>query len=161
VEVDFYPALDGQRRFINKLSSGTRTDRLRIKHGGSKARYDLQGLRSHYNILHPIVRQAKSIYRQYRNRNWKGMVFAAYPDLPEDLIARLCDPPDLTEDLLRALSEKGGTSKPSDIAIEAAARCCGAPPYSYSISYLKEVMSNRNKHGMVQEVDSKPARVSP
>jgi hypothetical protein len=157
-EIDFRPALNEQRRFIKKFTSRARRDRLNIKRGGSKARCNLQDLKSYYSMLHPIVRQAKLIYRQNRIRNWKAMVLAAFPDLPEDLIARLCDPPDLPDPLMKALAEKGGTSKPSDIALEAAARCCGAPPYSYSLSYLKGSMSNRN--GRIQKVDSNLIRIS-
>jgi hypothetical protein len=67
------------------------------------------------------------------------MVKVQHADLPDDLINRLPDVPNLSDDLLAKLEGKGGTSKPSDIALEHAARLCGCPSYEYTIGWLWEV----------------------
>jgi hypothetical protein len=120
--------------------------RFGVKHGGSKAKSDLSSLRGNFEKVYPSWRDAKAIYRSNRNRKgWPGMVKAAYPDLPDDLILRLGDPPNLPEDLQAKVSDTGGTSKPSEIALEHAARLCNVPPYTYTIRHLSETLRKQRK----------------
>jgi hypothetical protein len=90
--------------------------------GGSKAAFDLAGLARIHRTLHPKWKDAKRLFTQNRNLDWRSIVKVAYPDLPDDLI--------------KLLGEKG-SSAPSHIALEHAARTCGATPFAYSVRWLR------------------------
>lgn len=104
---------------------------------------DFVKLGRHYSDLLPVWQDAKTIYKQNSNRaTWRDLVRAAYPDIKfdDDLVSRLSGKlNDLTENVQAKLSEKGGTSKPSSIALEHAARLCGAQPYQYSLRHLYNI----------------------
>ncbi|HEX7174378.1 MAG TPA: hypothetical protein VF240_03740 [Pyrinomonadaceae bacterium] len=101
---------------------------------------NLDELEEHYRSVLPMWKDAKTLYKQNRNREtWRDIVRAAQPDLKDydDLISRLSGRlNDLPENIQAKLSEKGGDSKPSSIALEHAARLCGSEPYEYSVRYL-------------------------
>jgi len=114
----------------------------------------LRPLALHFERVYPIWEQAKKIYKESqgssdrkRRERWRETIFATYPELKgySDLVERLADPPQLPENILSKLEEKGGSPARSDIALEHAARRCGAPPYEYTIRHLKSVLS---KQGM-------------
>jgi hypothetical protein len=116
------------------------------KRGGSKANYDLSNLESNYNLVYGKWKGAKEIYKQNKDRNWRGMISVEHPNLPDDLSTRVSgDPADLSDETKEALSKKGGTPAASDIALEHAARLCGAPPYRYTIGYLWQVKGGKGK----------------
>lgn len=101
---------------------------------------NFEELQEYYREVLPLWQDAKSLYKQNRNRpTWRDIIKAAHPDLKDedDLISRLSGRlQDLPEEIQAKLSEKGGDSKPSSIALEHAARLCGANPYEYSVRYL-------------------------
>jgi hypothetical protein len=78
--------------------------------GGSTADWTPERKRAflaEYENAHRILKNAKRIYRQNRNENWRAMIRVAYPQLPEDLIDKL--------------PLKGKTSEPRVLAYEYAA----------------------------------------
>jgi hypothetical protein len=110
---------------------------------------DFQDFAAYYEKTLPVWRDAKLIYKQNSRRaTWRDLIRAAYPDmkLDDDLIERLSGRlNDLPQDVQEKLSEKGGDSKPSSIALEHAARLCGAAPYQYSLRHLYN-LKNEAKH---------------
>jgi hypothetical protein len=92
-----------------------------------------------------MLQEAKRIFRSIKHHNWRSIIAKMFPELEPDLIARLNDPPELSDDLLATLAEKGGTSTPSDIALEQAARKCGAPPYQYKVTTLRTLNAKQAK----------------
>jgi hypothetical protein len=100
---------------------------------------------------------AKRIYRQNRNSTlWRQLIKDNYPDFPDDLVEWLglskgsdigTDAfPNLSGEVRRILdyrmkSEGYWLSRPSEIALEHAARLCGCAPSSHSISRLKNIKS--------------------
>lgn len=135
----------------------------------------LEELREHYNKVLPIWQDAKLLYKQNNNRPvWRDIIRAAYPEeeLDDDLISRLSGKlNDLTEDVQAKLSKKGGDSKPSDIALEHAARLCGAESYQYSVRYLYHKLrkcrdgelrrSSKSQQNEKQAVKSKKEDIAP
>jgi len=120
--------------------------RLGLTRRQRKARYDLSELLNHYSTVLPLWQDAKEIYKDNRKRNWQQIVKTVHPYLPVDLVARLSgNPSDLSDEVKENLAEKGGTSEPSDIAIEHAARLCGAPDYSYALSTLEGKKTELNR----------------
>lgn len=103
-------------------------------------RPSIEEIAPNYRYVLPMWKDAKRLYKQNRNRaNWREIIKAAHPDLAEceDLISRLSGKlNDLPEEIQAKLSEKGGDSKPSSIALEHAARLCGIEAYSYGVRYL-------------------------
>lgn len=111
-----------------------------------KARYDLSELLNHYTTVLPLWQDAKDIYKDNRNRNWQKIINTVHPYLPDDLIARLSgNPADISDEIKAKLAEKGGSSEPSDIAVEHAARLCGAPDYGYALSTLEGKKTELNR----------------
>jgi len=107
------------------------------KRGGKQANYSFSELPSYYKLQHQKWKKAKALYnsenlREIESEERFARVKAEYPDLPDDLIARLAD-----LDIFR--------SSASHIAIEHAARLCGVPPErpvnSYTPTYLFRIMS--------------------
>jgi hypothetical protein len=111
-------------------------------------------LGEHYDKVLPVWKDAKLIYKQNSNRpTWQNLIRAAYPDMEfdDDLIARLSGRlNDLPSEVQAKLSEKGGDSKPSSIALEHAARLCGAHPYQYSLRHLYNI---KNETKVRKEID--------
>lgn len=110
---------------------------------------DFTELAEHYNRLLPVWKDAKSIYKQNIGRKaWRDLIRAEYEDteFPDDLLSRLTgNLKDLPEEIRAKLRAKGGITKkdgastPSSIALEHAARLCGAEPYQYSVRHLYNI----------------------
>jgi len=129
-----------ERQHLLELSNTSDNYPGKPRKGGRESRFDLDALTEHYESLLPIWKEAKKDYKDtqkypLKKARWVKVIDASF-DLPSDLIARLAEIPDLPDELLAKIAEKGGTSKPSDIALEHASRRCGAPPYEYAISSL-------------------------
>jgi hypothetical protein len=155
--------------FINKNLRGVTNERK--KHwiavvNSSLVNWSLNGLEHlayTFQRVYPIWREAKKIYREAqkstdkeRRERWRETILATYEKQLKkhsDLIGRLTDPPEVTDEIKEKLSKKGGTSAPSDIALEHAARLCGFEPYQYTIRYLKSI--NSKQGGSVRKVKSK------
>jgi hypothetical protein len=112
---------------------------------------NLEEFAEHYAAVLPIWKDAKIIYKQNSNRaTWRDLIRVAYPEheLDDDLISRLSGKlNDLPEEIQIKLSEKGGDSKPSSIALEHAARLCGTEPYKYILRYLYYKLKKSNSNG--------------
>lgn len=118
---------------------------LAIGPGGSKAKHDLRNLLEYYQCALPLVQRAKAFYKSIQSRkNWHELVKQEYPDLDDDLILRLPKFPSLPDEIAESVDRQGSTSKPSDLALEWAARQCGVPPYEYTIAHLKSVKGSKN-----------------
>jgi hypothetical protein len=151
------------------MDSIRKADRNRMKTawgvgpGGSEPEYDLSKLRHYYEeFTWPTIKGAKAVYKKNQtSKRWREHVKTEYPDLDDDLIARLPKDPQLPDDVAELIANKGGTSAPSDIALELAARMCDARPYRYSIAYLKEVKAaqkNRFQSEQMNPTDNQTSK---
>lgn len=87
----------------------------------------------HYERLYAVWKDAKRLSDEH-GEAWAGMLKAKYADLTfdDDLLARLSgNTSGLRESLLERIEEQGGEPIPSSIALEHAARMCGAYKYQY------------------------------
>lgn len=104
---------------------------------------DFTELAEHYDRLLLVWKDAKVIYKQNSGRSmWRDLIRAAHPEIEfdDDLIARVSGKlNDLPPEVQEKLSEKGGDSRPSSIALEHAARLCRAAPYQYSLRHLYNI----------------------
>jgi hypothetical protein len=124
---DFSIKSDKLKEWMEEVARGARIESRRRMgarmRGGSEPKYPLEELNQYYESLLLTWRDAKRIYRENRRRsNWRVIVKTIHSNLPPDLI-----------DKLNISSER-----PSDLAIEHAARCCGAPKNCYSIRWLRQ-----------------------
>jgi hypothetical protein len=139
---------------------GERMGRYRRNREGS---YDLRDLADHYKALHPkwklAIRDAKSAQKHTIQKNrWRKRIYEDY-ELPIDLIEWLnLDSVERERKLKQHDSyyqlrrrRKSSTASddqqyelrvPRDLALEHAARLCGAPPYSYSVTHLKDLVNS-------------------
>jgi hypothetical protein len=101
---------------------------------------NFEQLKARYDELRPVWQRAKVLYKQNSDLpNWREMIRKAFPQytLDDDLLNRISGRlEDLPEELQATVSEKGGEPTPSSIAIEHAARLCGAKPYQLHVSTL-------------------------
>lgn len=114
-----------------------------------KKKVSFSNLGEYYKKLLQVWKDAKTIYKQNSNRaTWRDIVRAAHPEInfEDDLISRLSSKlNDLPEEIQAKLSDKGGDSKPSSIALEHAARMCGARPYQYSLRHLYNIKNENER----------------
>jgi hypothetical protein len=129
-ELPFGPRLPLTRSQLYNIA--TRNEETRRKHrmkfgaGGKQSEYNLRWFPHNYARAYRELLAAAEIYetaRASRNRelqkSWRQKVKEQFPDLDNELIARLSgDPSDLTEEHHALLAEKGGDSTPSEIALE-------------------------------------------
>jgi hypothetical protein len=81
-----------------------------------------------YELALATLKEAKRIYRQNkRSKQWNNIVKAAYPELPDDLIAQL--------------GMGGKNAEPSRLALEYAAKLFGVEPSSY----LEKVLASARR----------------
>ncbi len=108
-----------------------------------------EAFREEYERLLLIWQDAKNFYEQNSRRaNWKDLVAAAITadPLPLDLIGRLSGQLlDVPEEMRAGWSKAGGRATPSDIALEHAARVCGASEYGRSIRRLYQLLEGTEK----------------
>lgn len=96
--------------------------------------YKKKDLSTHYTKRRPEVVKAKQVYSLLKeNEDWQQRVGSAIPGMPEDLIARLT-------------SQDPYEAQPSHIALEWAARLCGAQPNQYQPSTLFEHLRESKRH---------------
>ncbi|MFS8086467.1 MAG: hypothetical protein ACMG6H_12615 [Acidobacteriota bacterium] len=99
----------------------------------------LERLPDLYPKLLKVWQSAKKIYADYgESETWRNMVKAKYPELTfdDDLLTRVTGRlAELPEDIQAKLSEKDGDHTPNTIALEHAARMCGATPYQFGTRY--------------------------
>ncbi len=116
-------------------------------------KFSLSDLGEHYKKMLPVWKDAKIIYKQNSSRvTWRNIVRAAYPEVKfdDDLISRLSGRlNDLPQEIQAKLSDKGGDSKPSSIALEHAARLCGAQPYQYSLRHLYNIKNEMERKSKI------------
>ena len=132
----------------NKTGLRRQAGLKRKKSGGRKRSHDLSPLLEHYDTLEAEFQAAKDWVRsrfpvwQKASTSWHKIVCDAYPALAsvdDDLIERLSPSPELPEKTLDLIDKKDhDISKPSHIALEAAARLCGCSPYEYGTRHLLE-----------------------
>lgn len=137
-------------------------DRLGVK----REEFDLVNIDQHYEYLKDIWKSAKreAIKAQadrLKSEKWRQRVNAYEVDLPDDLIEWLNKSDAEKREILAArtdlphlkarLRDGYNLSKPSAIALEHAARLCGAPPYYYSIARLWELYRKHARIHALQE----------
>ena len=126
---------------------------------GVKPDYNLAELPDHYHNLREIWTSAKrDAQKAQKNHllraNWRKRIQASYSyDLPDDLIEWLNENEQEKRAILEARIDlkflpqklKKGLElcKPSEIALEHSARLCGVPPYYYSLTWLFEVLREK------------------
>jgi hypothetical protein len=98
-----------------------------------------------YPALLKVWQSAKKIYNDNdESETWRDMVKAKYPELTfdDDLLTRVTGKlEDLPEDIQAKLTETDGDHTPSTIALEHAARMCGATHYQYGTRYYHRLKS--------------------
>ena len=115
--------------------------------GGREKRYSLDGFSEHYNQVLPFWKDAKKLYIERKNRDWREEVKELfrkqfrepYPFVHEDLIEWLVYPgtSELLETILGDLDDTHFLNNHREIAYEHAARLCGASKYCYAPGTLK------------------------
>jgi hypothetical protein len=125
-------------------------------HIGSEADYDLTDLSSNYQPLLDKWQLAKDDAKRdqkhsVHKQNWRERLdtYQLPDDLIEwlnlsesekaDILSQRTDLPHLQEKLAKGYA----LVKPSEIALEHAARLCGADPYYYSVSHLFRLLKNK------------------
>jgi hypothetical protein len=92
-----------------------------------------------YPTLLKVWQSAKKIYEgNSESERWRAMVKAKYPELSfdDELLTRVSGRlEDLPDGIKASLAETGGDHTPNTIALEHAARMCGATPYQYSVRH--------------------------
>ena len=117
-----------------------RKHRMKFGAGGRRSDYNLRWFPHNYASAYRELLDAAKIYETAQSSNdktlktrWRENVKAQFPDLDDELIARVSGKPeDLSEEHHALLAEKGGDSTPSEIALEQAARRCGIARYAYT-----------------------------
>jgi hypothetical protein len=104
-------------------------------------------MKEHYDAILPITKKAKRIYEQNKRENWQAMIKAAFPQLASDLITLLSNDTDdlaaLSIEALKATENSEDYSKPSNLALEQAARLCGMKPFQFTPRTLRDRMNQR------------------
>lgn len=104
-------------------------------------------MKGHYDAVLPTAKKAKRIYEQNKTENWQAMIKAAFPRLDTDLITLLSNDADdlaaLPTEALKATENSEDYSKPSNMALEQAARLCGMEPFQYTPRTLRDRMSEK------------------
>jgi hypothetical protein len=135
-----------QLKTVKQLAKDIATERRRfleasIARFGEPRWADMKG---HYEAMLPTAKKAKRVYEQNKTENWRAMIKAAFPQLHEDLIMLLSNDPDdlagLPIEALKATENSEDYSKPSNMALEQAARLCGMKPFQYTPRTLRDRM---------------------
>jgi hypothetical protein len=147
---DPYNELEHMKQTLSEIAAmRRRLLREEVAANLGKKKVNFSELGEHYKKLLQVWKDAKLIYKQNSNRaTWREIIRAAYPEVKfdDDLISRLSGKlNDLSEEIQAKLSEKGGDSKPSSIALEHAARMCGARPYQYSLRHLYNIKNENER----------------
>lgn len=116
---------------------------------------DMSKLDEWYQKLLPLWSQAKQLYKQ-RDKfpEWQKLAVAAFEEIrpPNDLMKRVSGVyTDLPTWLYAKVDKQGTDARPSHLALEHAARKCGALPYRYSRSQLHNLL--RDAKSKVQEAE--------
>lgn len=113
--------------------------------GGKQAKANLTKLYDYYEHIIGDWIEASEIFQSclasrspIRRKEWREAIKRNFSDLPDDLIERLQPISTWSELIASACATQGGEDKPEDIALEHAARKCGASNYSYKLSSLRE-----------------------
>lgn len=97
------------------------------------------------------IRPPRTANQENSKTDWIERIRGEFPDLDDELIARLSgDPKDLADDHLALLAEKGGDSTPSEIALEQAARWCGIARYTYTKRALLKRLETKKEPPVTQ-----------
>jgi hypothetical protein len=138
VELDVTWIKDGFDQFVNSMVE----ERQRFLKGSFESFFpspDFSNLGSRYAPLLEIWQEAKKIYTRNRNHpSWQSTIRNLHPTLPDDLIERL---------------GRQGDSAPSGIAIEQAARLCGAQRNQFSVRHYFRLMNNGNSDAITEVRD--------
>lgn len=123
--------------------------------GGKKPKANLTRLYENYERIIDDWVEASELFRSARKSRsavrrdaWRKDIQRNFSDLPEDLIERLQPMTDWPE----WIDGKGGEDKPEDIALEHAARLCGAKNYIYKLSTLRETYNKQKRAKFESEV---------
>ena len=135
------------KKDVDRLARNMISERTRFLTGSiarlTRPRWDK--MRVHYDVLLPLATEAKSIYEDYKTRDWQGMIKAGFPQFEEDLIILLSNDPDDLERLpanaRKATENSEDYSKPSNMALEQAARRCGMKPFDHGPRTLRTRMA--------------------
>lgn len=117
-----------------------RRQRMKFGPGGSESEYNLRWFPAHYSNAYAELSEGAKIYKELqasrdkgKRERWRASIKEKFPDLEDELIARLSRRSlDLTDEHNALLVKKGGDSTPSNIALEQAARWCGIGRYRYT-----------------------------
>lgn len=150
-EVVEFPALnvsDGIKE-VSKMIAAERKQFLTAQINSLAGKPRLEKLAEHYPVLLKVWQSAKRIYDQNsESETWRDMVKAKYPEITfaDELLTRVTGKlEDLPEDIQAKLAETDGDHTPSTIALEHAARMCGAKDYQFGTRYLHKFKPGKTK----------------
>lgn len=109
----------------------------------------LERLPELYPTLLKVWQSAKKIHADNaESETWRAMVKAKYPELQfdDDLLTRVTGKlEDLSEEIQAKLNETDGDHTPSTIALEHAARMCGAQPYQHGTRHYHNLKTAKTE----------------
>ena len=147
--IEFPDDQEKDKEFIKAVST-ERAGWVRHYNDPASDGINAEEFRDSYQLLLPIWRDAKKIYEGNGDREtWRGMVRAKYPEIvfDDDLLTRITGQlSDLPEDIQTKVEEKGGDHTAATIALEHAARMCGAKHYQFGVRNLYKIKGANGKN---------------
>jgi hypothetical protein len=132
---------------------------------GKRAYAQIELLLAYYESLLPQWEEASRFCQDalrsaspIRQTSWRDEIAKNYPDLDNQprLIERLPPKHQWVQGLTEEVREDHRSSKAADIALEHAARMCGAADYKYALSTLQQnLRKHRRKQDCFEEPESK------
>jgi hypothetical protein len=143
------PNISEDVKALSKSMATARKQFLTAQISSFKHKPKLERLPTLYPMLLKVWQSVKKIYDQNgESETWRDMVKAKYPEITfdDDLLTRITGQlENLPEDVQAKLADTDGDHTPSTIALEHAARMCGAAPYQYGTRYLFKLKSDKGK----------------
>jgi hypothetical protein len=142
---------------VRALSKTMADERKRFMMASIKAfgKPQLGRLPELYPKLLKVWQSAKKIYEGNGEiETWRDMVKVKYPEFTfdDDLLTRVTGKvEELPEEIQAKLAETGGDHTPSTIALEHAARLCGADHYQYGVRHYHNLKTEQKRDGVIQE----------
>jgi hypothetical protein len=137
------PDISEQVRELSKDFVGQRKKLLMAQINSFWGKPRLDWMPKVYPNVLELWQSVRKIYRQNsESETWREMVKAKYPDVEfdSDLLTRITGKLEtLPEEIQAKLAETDGDHTPSSIALEHAARICGAKPYEFGTRHLYKI----------------------
>lgn len=108
-------------------------------------KHDFSEMRSHYEILLPLAKRAKQLYRENRDRDWRGMIERGFAEFDTDVIGLFSEDSEDMADYPAVITENFKTT--ADLALLQAARICGMKGFECTSPRTLRDWMNKGKNG--------------